>query len=355
MKINYIVNINLDDKSARAIQVSSNAKIFYKELNDDFKLITAGKEKRYTYHIPIWVNNIKEESSKLRKFLFHTGSIKYILNSDIVYSRNLSVLYIASLFGKKIVWEMHDSLSSVNLKIFNKIRNKVKIVAISNALNRYLKTKLNYDKEVLVAHDGVFLDKYNKLRNIPKEHLRKELKLPLDKIIVMHTGSLYEGRGAELFEIIIKNFPKIYFVQVGGSEEYVRKWENYYRGYKNIKIIGHQNNEILVKYQMSADLLFLPMTKKNPIWWCTSPMKLFEYMATGIPILASNIGSVGEILTPQNAIIFNPDEKASIVNGIKWFLHNREKAQKLANNALKDVREKYTWEIRVKKILEFIR
>ena len=80
MKISYIVNMDLDDKEARVVQISSNAKVFYDKLGNDFRLVTAGNIKKYDYHFPIWVNNIKQESSKLRKLLFHLGCIKYIQN-----------------------------------------------------------------------------------------------------------------------------------------------------------------------------------------------------------------------------------------------------------------------------------
>lgn len=351
MKISYIVNVDLNDKQARAVQVYSNALMFYKFLGDNFKLITP-TSKKFDFNHTIWVNNIQRESSKLRKLLFHMGALKYILEADTIYSRNLSVLYLATFFGKNIVWEMHDGLKGFNLKTFNKLRDKLKVVVISNALKEYLNKELDYKKEVLVAHDGVFVEKYDALRG---KNFRKELNLPLDKTIVMHTGSLYEGRGAEFFEVVIKNFPDVYFVQVGGSKDYVNKWQKHYKNYDNIQIIGHQNNDTLIKYQMSADLLFLPMTKNNPIWWCTSPMKLFEYMATGIPILASNIGSVGEVLTTNNSIVFNPEDEKTILDGINYFLNNRDSCKKLANNALKDIENKYEWNLRVEKIVEFIK
>jgi glycosyltransferase involved in cell wall biosynthesis len=170
----------------------------------------------------------------------------------------------------------------------------------------------------------------------------------------MHTGSLYKGRGAELFEVVIKNFPDLFLVQVGGTEQNINEWKHKYEGYNNISFIEHQDNSTLVKYQMSADLLFLPMTKNSPIWWCTSPMKLFEYMATGVPILGSNVGSVGEIITKKNAIIFDPDNTQTILDGIDFFINNKVKAKAIANEALKNIREDYTWKGRVEKVYRFM-
>lgn len=354
MKISYIVNVDLTDKQARAVQVYSNALMFHKYLQKDFKCICVGKDD--DIFKSLWVNNIKAESSKLRKILFHIQSIKYILQTDVVYSRNLSVLYLASFFGKKIVWEMHDGLSGTNQKIFQKLKNKLKVVTISGALKKYLLKNYSFSKEkAFVAHDGVFLEQYNSFRKVDKKGLRVELSLPVDKTIVMHTGSLYKGRGAELFETIIKNFPELYFVQVGGSENNIKEWKKYYKEYDNIKFIGHQDNDNLIKYQMSADLLFYPITKNTATWWCCSPMKIFEYMATGIPILASNIGSVSEVLTNNNAIIYKPNENSTIIEGIETFLSEKEKNKKLSKNALQNIKDKYIWDIRVQNIINFIK
>lgn len=353
MKVSYVINVDLNDKQARAVQVYSNALMFRKYLKSDFKCVCIGKDDEIFKNL--WVNNIKVESSKLRKLLFHFQAIKYILQTDLVYSRNLSILYLSSMFSKKIVWEMHDGLTGFNLKIFKKLKDKLKVVAISGGLQNYLIDNFNFDnKKILVAHDGVFLEKYDIFRNVDKKELKSKLNLPIDKTIIMHTGSLYRGRGAELFEVIIKNFPELYFVQVGGSEKNIKEWREYYKEFNNIHFIGHQENETLIKCQMSSDMLFLPLTKNSPIWWCTSPMKLFEYMATGVPILGSNIGSVGEVLTEKNSIIFNPEDEQSIVDGVNYFLDNKNESLKLADHALEDIKNKYKWDLRVKAIVGFI-
>ena len=73
-----------------------------------------------------------------------------------------------------------------------------------------------------------------------------------------------------------------------------------------------------------------PITKDTATWWCCSPMKLFEYMATKIPILGINIGAVSEIINKNNAIIFDSEDKNSLIEAIKYFQANQEKAKKLA-------------------------
>jgi len=354
MKIKYIVNVNLNSQTARAVQIRSNSEAFFKYLGNDFECIAVGRSEKPFRNI--WVGAIEKESSLLRKVIFHFQILRFILGGQIIYSRNLSVLILAKLYGKKTVFEIHDKIGGPNLFFFRfLLRFNLKIVAISDALKNYLTKEFSVDNSsVLVAHDGVFMEKYDRLRNLSKEDLRKDLSLPLNKTIIMHTGSLHKGRGAELFKVIVKNFPEVLFVHVGGKEEDINFWREYYESYKNMTLIGHKDNNTLVKYQMSADLFFLPMTKNSSIWWCTSPMKVFEYMATGNPILASNIGSLGEIISERNALIFDPTDKQSIIEKLQFFLANKKNVNIIAKVALKDVKEEYTWDKRVHQIINFI-
>jgi glycosyltransferase involved in cell wall biosynthesis len=357
MKLFYITRVNIPSTAAQSVQIYSMSKAFDKQISN-FKLISPLNNKNKNLNTSFnWDKIYLKTRFKYLEVLMRSFPKVIKEKPTHIFTRDIFIAFIFSFFNIKVIYEVHKepkTKTAYFLLKFLRFKNNFLLIAISKALENYY-LKFGYKKEKLFHyHDGVFIENYDKIRNISKENLRKKLNLPVDKTIVMHTGSLYEGRGAELFEVIIKNFPEIYFVQVGGSKKYIDKWRNYYKNYNNIQIIGHQDNDTLIKYQMSADLLFLPMTKNNPIWWCTSPMKLFEYMATGIPVLASNVGSVGEVLTDRNAIIFNPDKLQSIIDGINYFLSNRDESLKKAKNALQDIREKFIWDKRVEKILEFI-
>ena len=72
-------------------------------------------------------------------------------------------------------------------------------------------------------------------------------------------------------------------------------------------------------------------------------------------MIASNIGSVAEVINQNNAIIYNPNEEKSIINAMKYYLENKEKSIQKAQNTLDDITNNFTWEKRVSKILEFIK
>jgi glycosyltransferase involved in cell wall biosynthesis len=83
----------------------------------------------------------------------------------------------------------------------------------------------------------------------------------------------------------------------------------------------------------------------------TSPIKLFEYMASGRPVVATSIPSVSEILRDGvNAILVPPDSPEALAAGIKRALNDPALAKALSERASSDVRG-YTWEARAKKLL----
>jgi glycosyltransferase involved in cell wall biosynthesis len=74
-------------------------------------------------------------------------------------------------------------------------------------------------------------------------------------------------------------------------------------------------------WQKAADVLVIPNTAKEKISkYYTSPMKLFEYLASEKPIAASNIPSIKEIYESEPVHFFNPDDAVSLANIINSIL-----------------------------------
>ena len=104
-----------------------------------------------------------------------------------------------------------------------------------------------------------------------------------------------------------------------------------------------------------ADILIYSGTRKSEKFKkYTSPLKLFEYMASKRPIIASDLPSIREILNTENAILVKPGSAKALANAIKFALENPDFCAKISKQAYKDV-QKYTWEKRAKRILEFIK
>jgi glycosyltransferase involved in cell wall biosynthesis len=107
-------------------------------------------------------------------------------------------------------------------------------------------------------------------------------------------------------------------------------------------------------WQRSADVLVLPNTAKEKISaYYTSPMKLFEYMASKKPIVASDIPSIKEIVSEENVFFVLPDDSAKLALGIKSVFLDDALAEKRAIKSFEDVRS-HTWQNRAERIINFM-
>ena len=355
-KISYITRVNISSNAAQAKQIKSMARAF-SNLDVDFELISPGDS---NFHVNFRWTPLKLNFGRWLMYLsiFRRSIIKVVLQKRVVITRDIAIATIVALVGGRVIYEAHKEPKRVLVfKLFSYLSKKdnVKIISISQALsNYYIKHFQFQESKLLTAHDGVALEDFDALRSLTKAEIRAELNIPLDRVVMTHTGSLYKGDDAKLFRYVVKNFPNILFIQVGGSDVDIEKYSQYYSEFRNIVFIPHQNDEVVVKYQLSADMLFYALTKENNLHWCTSPLKVFEYMAAGVPILASNIGSVSEILNKSNSVTYVPDKPDTIREGVNYLLKNKKVVKRRACKALDDVRNKYTWSLRAKNILEFI-
>ena len=121
-----------------------------------------------------------------------------------------------------------------------------------------------------------------------------------------------------------------------------------------VEFVGAVSHSSIPDYLSQAKVAVLPNIPQGPSEF-SSPLKLFEYMACGIPVVASNIPVFREILTDgKNAILFEPDNPESLANSIKRIVDSPELAVRLVSNAKKDV-GRYTYERRAEKILDLIK
>lgn len=122
----------------------------------------------------------------------------------------------------------------------------------------------------------------------------------------------------------------------------------------NILYTGHRPYTEMPMWMKASDAFILTGTKKNNISnFYTSPLKMFEYMSSGSPIVASDILSFRDILNEKNSVLVAPDDPKEMADGIKIVCEDDELARRISSNALSDV-AKYSWINRAKNIEDFI-
>ncbi len=282
--------------------------------------------------------------------------------ADCIYTWTIQVALIASRHRLPVIFEVHDlPKGTFGKRWFNEFAKSdtVKRFAfITRALEEEVCAEyLNLRKsDCLIAPNGINPEEY---QDLPNSHEAKKEMGFEDRIIASCSGHLYPGRGVELFLRLASEFPEIDFYWFGGTADSVK----YYRekaaesGLKNVIFTGFIPKSEIPLAQAASDFLLMPYEKTiagssggNSAAIC-SPMKMFEYLAAGKPILASNLPVIHEILDPTCAVFCEPENLSSWIEGLKMLLDHPEEAAKLAA-AAKRKSSFYSWKNREKMILD---
>ena len=190
--------------------------------------------------------------------------------------------------------------------------------------------------------------------------LRTRLDLPLDRKIVCYCGNTYKVRGIEILVRAAAEIPEVEFLIVGGRERANALWREMARqsGAANFRMEGFVRQREVSAYLLASDILVMPYSSGVTIrdgteaGEFTSPLKLFEYMAAGKPIVATGVPSVLEILRPgENSVITPPDDEEEFIRVLGLVLADSELRARVSEGARLDAAE-YTWEKRVEKIID---
>jgi glycosyltransferase involved in cell wall biosynthesis len=291
-------------------------------------------------------------------FFFSVSSSLYLLftakKNDIIYSNESLPLFFATFFFKNTFYEMHDFPES-KLALFGIFLKRVRFALVHNKwkishLNEVF--KVNPDK---ILHEPNAVDIHDFDIEITKEEARNKLNLPLDKKIAVYTGHLYGWKGVGTLAQSAKLLPPEYLVVfVGGTETDVVAFRKKYGDDSRVLIVGNKKHQEIPIWQKASDLLVLPNTAKEKISkYYTSPMKLFEYMASKRPVVATEIPSILEIVDKTTAVMVPPDDSASLAKGIMSAVGDKEHSEKISEKAYREVL-RHTWQERAKRILSFI-
>ncbi len=279
---------------------------------------------------------------------------------DVVFSRDIAAAFVLSFFHRCVVFEAHD-LPKRKL-LFWKIafRRMARVVSTNTYKAGELARRFGVRrKNILVLPNGFDPREFDGASL--REEARHRLGLPEDARIILYTGHLYDWKGAHVLLEAARISAKSDFdglksdvIFVGGTDEDVARFRKETEGIQNVQIVGHRPHREIPLWLAAADVLALPNSAKSEeSVHETSPIKLFEYMAAGRPIVASDLPSIREIVSESEVEFVSPDNPEALARGVSDLLSNPARAQSLAR-ASKAKSVQYTWENRAQKILEAI-
>jgi glycosyltransferase involved in cell wall biosynthesis len=271
------------------------------------------------------------------------------------YTRSFPLAVLLSLFHpRSVIFELHNlPPSPASQKLYSLFFPRLTVVTINKYLYSYCLKLKTYN--LILAPDAASDEDFH----LPsKAAARKKLRLPQRPTIILYTGSFDRIKGVYALAQASRYLqPSHHLYLLGGSpvdrqitplREFIRRHQ-----LKNIHLITqliphHQ----LPLYRAAADLLVIPNSATSPrSSLYTSPLKLFQYLASGRPIVASQVPAIREVVTDKHVFFFTPDHPRSLAYAINQALQHPQLAQTKSQSALK-LAQKSTWSHRVRHILD---
>ncbi|MGB9131314.1 MAG: glycosyltransferase family 4 protein [Methanosarcina sp.] len=223
-----------------------------------------------------------------------------------------------------------------------------RIVAVTPGIKANLEKSYNIPGEkIVVVSNGANTSLFKPL---VKEACRKELSLNSETPYVCFVGNLAPWQGVEYLvkaaPSILSRFPECHFLIVGDG---VMKNELL----KISRVLGVEDRFIftgVVAYERvplyinASDACVAPFIFARNAKIGLSPLKLYEYMACGKPVVASNISGVSDALeASEGGIGVPPENPEALAEAISELLENPDLRMKMGSKGLSYVTENYSW------------
>lgn len=366
MRLLYCSTIKYPSKLANRYQVYAMARALAIALGDNFYL--GGR--RIITDDPLLQNRTAIIKGSGFSFVIALRYLLFIRNHGImhIYSRSERLFFFIVLFNNylfhlplKYIFEIHRLPQKTRFFHRYNFKKAHMLVVVTSFIKQGLIKIGIPEKKIFVAPDGVDLEPFLELRKKTKEELRRDLNLPPDKKIVCYVGTyktMGMGKGVDeliiAFPEVLKKNPDAFLLLVGMDEQSKLEVEALIRQSgileENGRVVAFVPQKVAQAYMVASDVLVMNFPWTEHYAYFMSPMKMFEYMASGTPIITTDLPSVREILSEKNAYFVKPGDPQGLARGISEVLSNQVLSDNISKQAFNDV-SKYTWNVRAENIL----
>jgi glycosyltransferase involved in cell wall biosynthesis len=285
----------------------------------------------------------------------------FFTRADVYYSRDEWLLYALSFFKPKsrLVYEAHlVSPNERGRKLQTKVVQRVgKIVAITEPLKAKLIELGNITPEkILVAHDGIRARRFQ--HNMSQSEARAKIGWSDDAFVVGWVGRLHlinQDKGVGLLVDAIAHVPNVSLAIVGGPDDMAEQLRQHWHAKglpaNRFLYVGQVPSTDVPRYLAACDICAMPHPATEQFANYTSPLKLFEYMASRRALLASDLPAWRDVLRhEESALLLPPDDVLAWAAAIWRIKDDPYLGRTLADYAYVRVMANYTWAQRAETI-----
>lgn len=271
-------------------------------------------------------------------------------------------LMLKILSSAKIIYDVHEDVPEQILTKYWIPRFLRRPIAI---LFNFFEKILAHMFDATITATEAIGDKFrihNKIviHNFPDLQLFKHLHglhKSVDNKTLVYAGGISRTRGAiEMIQALeyLKDLKNIQLLMIGWFDPQSLKTElEDLPGYRNVRFLGLLNLEKVYEYLAVSDIgLICAHPEARAL--VALPVKLFEYMAAGIPVIASNFPLWKKIVEENNCgLCIDPLKPREIANAVAYLISHPNEAKKMGQNGQRAAMEKYNWAAEEKNLLRF--
>ena len=289
---------------------------------------------------------------------------KILKNSkfNLLYTRTPALLRPMLKAGIPVILELHQLPRRGKRKFVRSCNRCVRVACLTSSMRDTLIAWGVDPKRVIAEGDAVDLNRFKNLP--PKTKAGARFDLVTDRLVVGYVGRLktlgMDKGVAVLLQALKELQPKKKFFGfiVGGPKadevEYVKMAAKLGLSAQDVVFTGEIPAADVPVSLAACDILAMPFPDFPHYRHHMSPLKMFEYMAAGRPLLTSDLPTVRDVLSEDTAIFCKPGDVKSLVKSLQWIADHPKEAQTRAKRA-KELVKKHSWEERMERILAKMR
>lgn len=283
------------------------------------------------------------------------------INADVYHFHDPELMGAALAIkkaGKKVIFDFHEDTPkqilakhyipkpirkpiSIYYKKYEE-KSAIKFDGIVTA-TPYLKSKfIKFNKNTVDVNNYPLLNEFKDYNSDFKTRKKQ----------ITYVGGLTFERGIIEMIKIANDMQDFQFVFCGdfSSEEEKKSAMKQIKG-NNIDFLGYVSREKIIEV-LNNSVLGLVLLEKNKRYMDSLPIKMFEYMAAGLPVIASDFPLWNEILIDsKSGICVNQKDVSNIIEKIKQLTEDKETLEQMSESGRKYVFEKCNWENEEVKLL----
>ena len=273
---------------------------------------------------------------------------------------NVSLVFAARVKKIPLVLEVNSPMAyenkkfsnhAVRLPFFPEYLEKInlqladKVYVVSSELKEYYIKRGIASEKIHVVPNGA--DEKRIHPDVDTKHITEKFYLN-NKIVIGFVGSFHYWHGvdnlSQFIKMILLKYENVSFLLVGTGPLKDSLEKEFKREINAGKVVfpGYVQHEKIPPFLAAMDIVLAPYPNLEFFYY--SPLKLFEYMAAGKAIIASNVGQIAEIITENyDGLLVEPDDFDEMLAKSLKLIADEKLRAKIGMNARKTIEEKYTW------------